>query len=223
MAKGKKVSAYTRYRNNYLARVRRLKKKGITLDEPIPETETQLKKRGITGQQLTKETRKLKQNLKEFESKRGVSTETGEVGTIKDLRKSTKVKLPPEEQAFRMFHDFLEKISHPVRDPSTVKNWKYRKALAETRRQQITLTSLIDNMIEEVGEIAIGRRLILAGAEIIDTLVKGLYDSNDDVIMSCGNQLAEIIKGSPLSLEEAMDLTVDYRGNDIDYEERFIR
>lgn len=219
----KKQSAYTRLRNNYLARVRRLKKKGIILDEPIPETEKQLRKKGITGQKLSAETRKMKKSLDTFESKEAYNEETGETGTVGDLRKSQKEAIPPEDLAFRVFQDFVQKISQPVPDPSTTKNSKYRKALEETRRQQITLIMLIDNMIEEVGEVAIGRRLIKFGGEYIDSLIKGLYASDSAQILASGTELAGIIKGTPLTLQEAMDLSEDLNVDEVDYEERFIR
>lgn len=219
----KKQSAYTRLRNNYLARVRRLKKKGIKLDEPIPETEKQLRKKGITGQKLSAETRKMKKSLDTFESKKAYNEETGEVGTVEQLRKSQKDAIPPEDLAFRVFQDFVQKISQPVPDPSTTKNYGYRKALEETRRQQITLIMLIDNMVEEVGEVEIGRRLIKSGGEYIELLIKGLYASDSTVVLTSGTELAGIIKGTPLTLEEAFDLSEDLNVDEVDYEERFIR
>lgn len=219
----KKSSTYTRLRNNYLARVRRLRKKGITLDEPIPETEKQLRKKGITGQKLSAETRKMKKSLQTFESKTGYNVETGEVGTVEQLRKShTRDAIPPEDLAFRVFQDFVNKISLPVPDPSTASNYKYRKALEETRRQQITLIMLIDNMVEEVGEVAIGRRLIDSGGEYIDSLIKGLYASDSTEVLASGTELAGIIKGTPLTLQEAIDLGEDLNVDEVDYEERFI-
>lgn len=219
----KKSSTYTRLRNNYLARVRRLKKKGIILDEPIPETEKQLRKKGITGQKLSAETRKMKKSLDTFKSKKVYNKETGEVGTVEDLRKSQRNAIPPEDLAFRVFQDFVEKISLPIPDPSTTKNYKYRKALEETRRQQITLIMLIDNMVEEVGEVAIGRRLIDSGGEYIDSLIKGLYASDSTEVLASGTELAGIIKGTPLTLEEAFDLGEDLNVDEVDYEERFIK
>lgn len=219
----KKQSAYTRYRNNYMARVRRLKKKGIKLDEPIPETEKQLRKKGITGKKLSAETRKMKKSLETFESKKAYNEETGEVGTVKDLRKSKKDGIPPEDLAFRVFQDFVQKISQPVPDPSTTKNYGYRKALEETRRQQITLNMLIDMMIDEVGEVEIGRRLIKSGGEYIDLLIKGLYASDSTIVLTSGTELAGIIKGTPLSLKEALDLGEDLNVDDVDYEDMFIR
>lgn len=219
----KKQSTYTRLRNNYLARVRRLKKKGIILEEPIPETEKQLRKKGITGQKLSAETRKMKKSLDTFESKKAFNQETGEVSTVEDLRKSQRDAIPPEDLAFRVFQDFVQKISLPVPDPSTATNYKYRKALEETRRQQITLIMLIDNMTDEVGEVTIGRRLIESGGEYIDSLVKGLYASDSTEVLASGTELAGIIKGTPLTLEEAIDLGEDLNVDEVDYEERFIR
>ena len=219
----KKQSTYTRLRNNYLARVRRLKKKGILLDEPIPETEKQLRKKGITGQKLSAETRRMKKSLDTFKSKKAYNEETGEVGIVEQLRKSQKDAIPPEEQALRMFYDFVQKISQPVSDPGTTRNTGFRKALEETRRQQITLMMLIDNMIEEVGEVEIGRRLIKSGGDYIDNLIKGLYASTSDVVLASGTELAGIIKGTPLTMEEAFDLSEDLNADEVDYEEMFIR
>lgn len=222
----KKQSAYTRYRNNYLARVRRLNKRGIyLLDDKIPETEKQLKKKGITGKQLTKETNKLKRELKNFKQKEAYSKQTGVRGTVEELRKSQGQEvLPAPELAYRVFRDFVERITEPVPNPSTTRNRTYREALEETRRQQITLTSLIDSLFEgDEDEFTLGVKIIEAGTTFIDNMIKALYASRAEIVRYGGFSLAMILKGSPLTMEEAIDLTTNEWGEEIDYEERFIR
>lgn len=214
-----------------MARVRRLKKKGIILDEPIPETEKQLRKRGITGKQLSAETRKMKKSLQNFESKKAVEQSSAIVGTVGELRERTRNAISPQKLAVSVLQDFLEKISQPVFDPSTSKSKKYQKALEETRRQQITLVSLIDEIIndpkydnpDETPEEMIGRRLIESGGSYIDELIKGLFDSNAPAVQTAGMELARIIQGSELTLEQAVALTLDTHGNEIDYEARFVK
>lgn len=226
----KKQTTYTRLRNNYMARVRRLKKKGIILDEPIPETERQLRKKGITGRKLSAETRKMKKSLQNFESKKAVQQSSAAVGTVAELREKTRNAISPQKLAVNVLQDFLERISQPVYDPSWVKNKTYKKAIEETRRQQITLVSLIEEIIndpnydneDETPEEMIGRRLIESGGSYIDELIKGLFDSNAPVVQTAGMELARIIKGSELTLKEAVALTLDVHGNEIDYEARFV-
>ena len=80
-----------------------------------------------------------------------------------------------------------------------------------------------DEPVDTDDEYSLGAKIIEAGSSFIDNMIKALYASRADIVRYGGFSLASVLKGTPLTLEEAMDLTTNEWGEEIDYEDRFIR
>lgn len=112
--------------------------------------------------------------------------------------------------AYNVVDDFIARLQEP--DPTV---FPYKKSLASKiedlirsrREAKTTLLSLTNSVINEIGKQGLAWRLEKSVSDVNDALDAMLYraSSSDEVRSACMH-LATVIKGSPLTFTEAMDI-----------------
>ncbi len=90
------------------------------------------------------------------------------------------------------------------------------ESLVESRNQaKTTILSLTHQVIADIGKTAFGWRLQEVADKVDDAMTWMLYKaSNADDVMSACTELAQLIKGSPLTFSELQDLSEQDEYND---------
>lgn len=198
MAKRKsKTTSYTRTRNRILAYARKVRKTGATIELPQILTEKQLRKQGISGQRLAKETRELKK----FE---------------KFIKSNIKAEVTEDLGAYFNFVEYI----HGLLDipPSSDRYFWRRSPLAvdESIQQAGFLQSELEGLTDEE-KSAVGKRLQANATEVTNTVGRVMYDSDANAISQEAMTLYRMITGS-----KNQDLEIAFKqaqySEDQDYE-----
>ena len=104
-----------------------------------------------------------------------------------------------------ILQDFILKLSESTSDFTPYSKKRQKSAIEESKRQKTTLYALTISTVLKDGEDAVGWRL-QANPEVENLLYYVLYGSRAELIQSASYKLAEIIKGSTLSISEMQDL-----------------
>lgn len=153
--KKKRLSAYEKNRRKLMNRINYWKRRGYILpDVAVPPTEKQLREQGIKGQDLARETRKLKDTLKKFKKQRYVSVASGEIfegqGDINESMKYDQA-LIAYDRFYNDFYDLLMRdIPYGGRNPD---------ATDESRAKQKSLLYYLRQTVNEHGEKAVGKAI----------------------------------------------------------------
>lgn len=107
--------------------------------------------------------------------------------------------------------EFIERLQEPTPEYSTAKSGREFKKpehlIQESNRQKTFLLNLTFRTAQEIGTSALGWRL-QEQADTVNSLTNYvLYGSTQAVIQSAATELAQIIKGSALTLSERIDLS----------------
>lgn len=107
--------------------------------------------------------------------------------------------------------EFIERLQEPTPEFSTSKSGrefkKPEQLIQEANRQKTFLLNLTFRTAQEIGTSALGWRL-QEQADTVNSLTNYvLYGSTQAVIQSAATELAQIIKGSALTLSERIDLS----------------
>ena len=110
-----------------------------------------------------------------------------------------------------ILEEFIERLQEPVPEYSTSKSGrefkKPEQLIQESNRQKTFLLNLTFRTAQEIGTSALGWRL-QEQADTVNSLTNYvLYGSTQAVIQSAATELAQIIKGSALTLSERIDLS----------------
>ena len=110
-----------------------------------------------------------------------------------------------------ILEEFIERLQEPVPEYSTSKSGREFKKpdflIQESNRQKTFLLNLTFRTAQEIGTSALGWRL-QEQADTVNSLTNYvLYGSTQAVIQSAATELAQIIKGSALTLSERIDLS----------------
>ena len=219
---GKKLTAYERERNRIKRLERKLKKQGIQYVPTNIPTLRQIKAKGFTGKALRAYVNKLKKidvealkaeaNLPheediafsnfddEFLSKYGSFTPEEEdlfygykYATDEEIEQERKRR----EEYKKVASDFSSSLSKPV----DMNRSRRKEAISYSKSMQ----SFLLNMINDIGTVEVGRRLVEASRAIddIDVIVSAvLWGSSVAVINQATDELLQIINGSPLTFAE---------------------
>lgn len=219
----KKPTAYERERNRIKRLERKLKKQGVQYVPTNIPTLKQIKAKGFTGKSLRAYVNKLKkidiEALKaesyipheediafnnfddEFLSKYGSFTPEEEDlfygykgATDEQLEQERKRK---EAEYIDATNDLLASLKQPVESNRT----RRREAIAYSKNMQ----TFIVNLVNEVGILEVGRRLVEASRNVddINVIVSAiLWGSSVAVVNNATDELLAIINGAPLSFEE---------------------
>ena len=106
--------------------------------------------------------------------------------------------------------EFIERLQTPTPEYATSTSGRsYRRSVAvvkESERQKAFLLSLTFQVAREIGISALGWRLQERATDVSLLTEYVLYGSNATKIQSAATELATIIKGSPLTLQERIDI-----------------
>lgn len=218
----KKITAYERERNRIKRLERKLKKQGIQYVPTNIPTLRQIKAKGFKGKDLRAYVNKLKkidvETLKseanlpheediafsnfddEFLSKYGSFTPEEEdlfYGYKGASDEEIEQERKRREEYKKVASDFSSSLSKPVD-----MNRSRRK---ETISYSKSMQSFLLNMINDIGTVEVGRRLVEASRTMddIDVIVSAvLWGSSVAVINQATDELLQIINGSPLTFAE---------------------
>lgn len=115
-------------------------------------------------------------------------------------------ELPTEGEMtyYNVYREFISRLSETPENASV--NGNYRTIVSQSNRERITLLSLTQREVNNVGEEEVGNRLISHGDTVWELTKYVLYGSTESMIMSASRELAEIIAGDSLSLKDLTDL-----------------
>lgn len=218
----KKITAYERERNRIKRLERKLKKQGIQYVPTNIPTLRQIKAKGFKGKDLRAYVNKLKkidvETLKaeanlpheediafsnfddEFLSKYGSFTPEEE-DLFYGYKGATDEEIEQErkrrEEYKKVASDFSSSLSKPV----DMNRSRRKGAISYSKSMQ----SFLLNMINDIGTVEVGRRLVEASRTMndIDVIVSAiLWGSSVAVINQATDELLQIINGSPLTFAE---------------------
>nr|DAF18606.1 MAG TPA: hypothetical protein [Caudoviricetes sp.] len=225
----RKLTAYERERNRIKRLERKLKKQGVQYVPTGIPTLRQIKAKGFTGKSLRAYVNKLKkidiEALKaeayipheedisfnnfddEFLSKYGSFTPEEEdlfygyqSASDEQIEQERKRK---EAEYQRATNDLLASLKQPVEADRT----RRREAINYSKNMQ----SFIVNLVNEVGALEVGRRLVEATRSVddINVIISAvLWGSSVAVVNQATDELLAIINGAPLSFEEKVQAEV---------------
>ena len=196
--------------------IRRAKKRGYIFDENIiPETPQRITKKKLS------EIKEIKPDVlyntaKYFDKETG-QTITGLEGRRIERRKSAQKSAQtkkfksqntaPEKPVLPKESDIvLRNIEEMIANWQPLLNWS--NYFIEAKKQdKTTLTNILQQAISETGREEIAKRLQNAATNIIDTVERILYSSDEEQVNLDLVDIATIIKGRSLTPEESINLT----------------
>lgn len=221
MAK-KKLTAYERERNRIKRLERKLKKQGIQYVPTNIPTLRQIKAKGFAGKSLRAYVNKLKkidvETLKseanlpheediafsnfddEFLSKYGSFTPE-EQDLFYGYKGATDEEIEQERKRIEEYKKVASDFSSSLSKPVEMNISRRKEAISYSKSMQ----SFLLNMIADIGDSEVGRRLVEASRTMndIDVIVSAvLWGSSVAVINQATDELLQIINGSPLTFEE---------------------
>lgn len=106
--------------------------------------------------------------------------------------------------------EFIMRLSEPTQEYTTTRSGKlskrWDKLVEASESAKHTLLSITNSVIELEGKSALGWRLETQADEVQILLMYVLYGSDATRIASACSELASIVKGSPLTMQELMDI-----------------
>ena len=217
----RKKTAYERERSRIMRLERKLKKQGVSFEPTNIPTLKKIKERGFKGKDLRAYVNKLKKitekTLKE-------STYLPDVGQIAydnfqdEFLNKFGMLTPEEEELFSdeadeedysdIYQIYMAKLSKPIEEMRGVKR-RRPSATQASRNNQNFLVNLIKETASEIGESALGYRLIDKGGERLSELIQYvLYGSSEATINTVSDELVEIITGRPVTFSDKMKMNV---------------
>ena len=219
----KKPTAYERERNRIKRLERKLKKQGVQYVPTNIPTLKQIKAKGFTGKALRSYVNKLKkidiEVLKaeayipheediafsnfddEFLSKYGSFTPEEE-DLFYDFKSASGEQLEQERKRKQAeYQDAVNGLLASLKQPVEANRSRKREAVAYSKNMQ----AFIVNLVNEVGTLEVGRRLVEASRNVddINVIISAiLWGSSVAVVNQATDELLAIIKGAPLSFEE---------------------
>lgn len=213
--------------------VKRLEKRGYRFTENIvPETpkritnQTLQRVKELQGNKLYEKTQYLDDNTGKIVS----GLEGKKLEAQERARKSaeTRKKKKQKQQQYypnggdivanNIVDELISRLSEPNPPvyPYNRQLARQIEALVETRNQaKTTILSLTYQVIADIGKTAFGWRLQEVADKVDDAMTWMLYKaSNADDVMSACTELAQLIKGSPLTFSELQDLSEQDEYND---------
>lgn len=106
-----------------------------------------------------------------------------------------------------VLEDFIEKLTLPSGNYTPFGRARNKKVVEEGDKQKNILLSLIRTAVANEGEENVGLRLQAKQEEIYSLIEYVLYGSSQESVQSASRKLAEIIKGSPLTMKQLIDVT----------------
>ena len=196
--------------------IKRAEKRGYIFDEKIiPETPQRITKKKLseikeinpdvlynTAKYFDKETGQTISGLegRRIERRKSAqkSAQTKKLKTQNTI--SEKPVLPKESDIV------LRNIEEMIANWQPLLNWS--NYFAEAKKQdKTTLTNILQQAISETGREEIAKRLQNAATNIIDTVERILYSSDEEQVNLDLVDIATIIKGRSLTPEESINLT----------------
>lgn len=221
--KRKKLSAYERERNRIKRLERKLKKQGVQFVPTNIPTLRQIKQKGFTGKDLRAYVNKLKKiDVETLKSEAYLPHEEGiAFSNFNDEFLFRYGALTPEEED--LFYGYKGATDEEIEQERKRKEAEYQKVTTDftaslrnpvemnrSRKKDVitysrSMQSFLLNMINDIGTLEVGRRLVEASRTMndIDVIVSAvLWGSSVAVVNQATDELLQIINGSPLTFEE---------------------
>lgn len=219
----KKLTAYERERNRIKRLERKLKKQGVQYVPTNIPTLRQIKAKGFRGKELRAYVNKLKKiDVETLKSEAYLPHEEDiAFSNFNDEFLARFGVLTPEEED--LFYDYKGASDEEIEQERKRREEEYKKVaidftssfsksvdLNRSRRKEVisysrSMQSFILNMINDIGESEVGRRLVEASRNMddIDVLISAvLWGSSIAVVNQATDELLQIINGSSLTFEE---------------------
>ena len=219
----KKLTAYERERNRIKRLERKLKKQGVQYVPTNVPTLKQIKAKGITGKSLRAVVNKLKKiDIEALKAEAYIPHEENiAFANFDDEFLSKYGSFTPEEED--LFYGFQSASDEQIEQERKRKEAEYQSATNDLlaslkqpveanrsrRREAINysknMQSFIVNLVNEVGALEVGHRLVEASRSVDDInviILAILWGSSVAVINQATDELLAIINGSPLTFEE---------------------
>lgn len=217
--------AYAKELKRIKQAVKRLEKRGYRfVENAVPETPKRITHKALQRIKELKGNKiyDLAQYLDENTGKVVSGLEGKKIEQKERARKSAetrKKKKKKEEQYYpdggsiiadNIVDSFISKLSEPE-PPMFPYNqrmsWQIEATLREMRTAKTTLLGLVNSIIAEIGKSALGWRLQERADDVDNCINTIVYiGSSSEAVASACRELAEIIKGSPLTMAEMQDL-----------------
>ena len=196
--------------------IKRAEKRGYIFDENIiPETPKRVTKKKLSEiKQINADV--LYNTAKYFDKETG-QTISGLEGRRIERRKSA--QKAAQTKKFKAQNTISEKHVLPKESDIVLRNieemianWQpllnWSNYFVEAKKQdKTTLTNILQQAISETGREEIAKRLQNAATNIIDTVERILYSSDEEQVNLALVDIARIIKGRSLTPEESINLT----------------
>lgn len=219
----KKLTAYERERNRIKRLERKLKKQGVQYVPTNIPTLRQIKAKGFTGKTLRAYVNKLKKiDIEALKAEAYVPHEEDiAFANFDDEFLSKYGSFTPEEED--LFYGYKNATDEQIEQERKRKEAEYQSATNDLlaslkqpveanrsrRREAINysknMQSFIMNLVNEVGALEVGRRLVEASrsTDDINVIISAvLWGSSIAVVNQATDELLVIINGSSLSFEE---------------------
>ena len=225
----KKLTAYERERNRINRLERKLKKQGVQYVPANIPTLRQIKAKGFTGKALRAYVNKLKKiDIEALKSEAYIPHEEDiAFNNFDDEFLSKYGSFTPEEED--LFYGYQNASDEKIEQERNRKEAEYQRATNDLlsslkqpveadrsrRREAINysknMQSFIVNLVNEVGALEVGRRLVEASRSVddINVIISAiLWGSSVAVVNQATDELLAIINGAPLSFEEKVQAEV---------------
>ena len=232
---------YSKEVNRIKQAVKRAKKRGyIFNDDVIPQTPKRITKKAIEriaeikprhlyakAKYIDSETGEILSGTEGRKTERKKASEKAKE-TRKRKRKSTPNNSTNESSTYypnggdiiygNVVDSFIARLSEPTPEWLMTPRGKYvsksANAIEESQKSKTTLLSLTRSVISQIGESALGWRLE-EKADDVNTLTNYvLYGSDASRIASACAELATIINGGALSMQQLMDIAEQEEANE---------
>lgn len=208
----KKKTKYEVYRDSLLRAINRQARKGYKIQINIPPTLLQLRKQGIKGSELTKQTnqlKKIRQNISKY------ATLDLNTGTLTPELPTKKQYPQRGELIYNNFvDDFLSRLSEDVGEFTAYGRRRLMEAYDESVRSKNFLRNLVDRLVTEFGKNEIGFRINQQQDTVDNLTTYVLYGSDQAKIQSATHELAEILLNSNLTRFQLIQLEEDSEGEE---------
>lgn len=219
----KKQTAYERERNRIKRLERKLKKQGVQYVPTNIPTLKQIKAKGFTGKALRAYVNKLKKiDIEALKEEAYIPHEEDiAFSNFDDEFLSKYASFTPEEEDLfygyqsasgeqleqerkrkqAEYQDAVNRLLASLKQPVEANRSRRREAVAYSKNMQ----AFIVNLVNEVGTLEVGRRLVEASRNVddINVIISAiLWGSSVAVVNQATDELLAIIKGAPLSFEE---------------------
>lgn len=226
----KTIIEYRKQRKRVLSAYRRLEKMGFIFDEnPVPKipkkiTQSSVKRLAkITPEKLREKSEYIVgENVVKYKThKQQVKQE------IKQIRKELKAQISiPTVSYIDKFREQVEQVFGEIENfRNDVTDLPYERTFYHGRNNPVTymdlspyknlFISLLDDRIAEYGEEFVEQLLFENADKIADNLKAIQYDSDEQRVVHACESIPPILKGRPLTRQEAEDLSGI---SDIDYD-----